>query len=334
MELEAHDPPEARGLARDGVRLMVSRGQEDPVHARFRDLHAFLAPGDLLVINTSRTLAAEVDGRLTAGEDVVVHFSTELPDGRWVVELRRQTGGPLDLDAVGDVVTLPGGARVLLRRRHAASRRLWEAEVVVPPGRLPAYLARYGRPIRYPYVPRQWPISAYQTVYGLEPGSAEMPSAGRPFTAEIVTGLVARGIAVTPVVLHAGVSSLEAHEAPYAEYFRVPPETALRVNATRSSGGRVVAVGTTVVRALESVADAGGEARPGEGWTELVITPERGVRVVDALLTGWHQPASSHLMILEAVAGADVLEKAYRAGLERGYLWHEFGDTHLILRER
>jgi S-adenosylmethionine:tRNA ribosyltransferase-isomerase len=197
-----------------------------------------------------------------------------------------------------------------------------------------AYLGRYGRPIRYGHVPRDWPIDAYQTVYATEPGSVEMPSAGRPLTAEILTQLVARGVGVTPIVLHAGVSSLEDHEAPPPEEYRVPAETASRVNATHAAGGRVVAVGTTVVRALETVADERGIAHPGQGWTETVITPERGVRVIDGLLTGWHEPHASHLLILEAIAGRPMLEDAYRAALDRGYLWHEFGDLHLILPER
>jgi S-adenosylmethionine:tRNA ribosyltransferase-isomerase len=196
---------------------------------------------------------------------------------------------------------------------------------------VPAYLATYGRPIRYGHVDHDWPLSAYQTVYADEPGSAEMPSAGRAFTPELITALVARGIGVSPIVLHAGVGSLEAGELPAPEPFRVPATTAARVNATRAQGGRVVAVGTTVVRALETAGDAQGVAHPGEGWTELVVTAERGVRVVDGLLTGWHEPAASHLLMLEAVAGRQMLDDAYRAALAGRYLWHEFGDLHLLL---
>ena len=178
---------------------------------------------------------------------------------------------------------------------------------------------------------RDWPIDAYQTVYVTEFGSAEMPSAGRPLTPRLITDLVARGVGVSPIVLHAGVSSLEDHEVPPPEEYRVPAETAWRVNATRAAGCRIVAVGTTVVRALETVADERGTAHPGQGWTDVVVTPERGVRVVDGLLTGWHEPHASHLLILEAIAGRRLLEDAYRAALDRGYLWHEFGDLHLIL---
>jgi S-adenosylmethionine:tRNA ribosyltransferase-isomerase len=225
---------------------------------------------------------------------------------------------------------LVGGGLVHLATRFESSERLWVATLELCEPVL-TFLAVHGRPIRYAYVEQPWPISAYQNVYVTEPGSAEMPSAGRPFTADVITRLVAKGIAVTPLVLHTGVASLEATVLPYPEHVRVPPSTAARVNATREAGGRVVAVGTTVVRALESAADASGRVNAIDGWTDLVITPERGVRAVDGLLTGWHEPEASHLLMLEAVAGHDLLERSYAASLAEGYRWHEFGDVHLIL---
>jgi S-adenosylmethionine:tRNA ribosyltransferase-isomerase len=158
-----------------------------------------------------------------------------------------------------------------------------------------------------------------------------MPSAGRAFTPELVTELVASGVVIAPIVLHTGVSSLEEGEPPYPEAFRVPAATAGLVNAVRTWGGRVVAVGTTVVRALESAADESGCVAPRQGWTDLIVTPERGVRAVDGLLTGWHARASSHLQLLEAVAGRTLLEASYRSALRERYLWHEFGDLHLVL---
>jgi S-adenosylmethionine:tRNA ribosyltransferase-isomerase len=332
-ELEAHEPPEARGMARDDVRLLVSRLGAAPVHAGFRDLPEILEPGDLLVINTSATLPASVDAIRPDGSVVELHLSTPLPAGLWVVELRRPAHPgtlPFRDDVTGETLALPGGARVELLARYPHSGRLWVAVLHLPDD-LRAYLAVHGRPIRYGHVDRDWPLSAYQTVYANEAGSAEMPSAGRAFTAELITALVARGIGITPVVLHAGVGSLETGELPAPEPFRVPATTAQRVNATRTNGGRVVAVGTTVVRALETVADVGGLAHPGEGWTEVIITAERGIRVVDGLLTGWHEPAASHLLMLEAVAGRQMLDDADRAALAGGYLWHEFGDLHLLL---
>jgi S-adenosylmethionine:tRNA ribosyltransferase-isomerase len=213
------------------------------------------------------------------------------------------------------------------------SVRLWVADVRTD-GTVVDHLVRHGRAIRYGYVPRQWPIEAYRNAYADEPGSAEMPSAGRPVTAEVITSLVSHGIGVSPLVLHTGVASLEHHEAPYPERYRVSPVTARRVNETHAAGGRVVAIGTTVVRALETATDADGVTHPGEGWTDLVVTPERGVRAVDGLLTGWHEPAATHLLMLEAVAGREALELAYAAALEAGYRWHEFGDSHLLLPAR
>jgi S-adenosylmethionine:tRNA ribosyltransferase-isomerase len=168
-------------------------------------------------------------------------------------------------------------------------------------------------------------------VYAREPGSAEMPSAGRPITPELLTRLVAKGVGVTPVVLHTGVSSLEAHEQPAPEWYRVPLTTAERVNATRRGGGRVVAIGTTVVRALESVVGRTGVVHPGSGWTDVIVTPERGVAAIDGLLTGWHEPEASHLQMLEAIAGCELLDVSYAAASAEGYLWHEFGDVHLLL---
>ena len=189
----------------------------------------------------------------------------------------------------------------------------------------------HGRPIRYGYVRGSWPISTYQNVYATEPGSAEMPSAGRPFTPEVITRLVAKGVGVAPVVLHTGVSSLESHEAPYAEYYRVDPHTAHLVNDTHRPGRARGRHRHDRRAGARDGADERGHVHPGEGWTETVITPERGVRAVDGLLTGWHEPEASHLDMLEAIAGRDLVETSYAAALAEGYLWHEFGDVHLIL---
>ncbi|WP_067170995.1 S-adenosylmethionine:tRNA ribosyltransferase-isomerase [Microtetraspora niveoalba] len=324
---EAHEPPEERGLTRDAVRMLVSRKDTGEItHRTFRELPEVLAPGDLLVVNNSATIAAAV--RL---DRLAVHFSGELPTGEWLVELRTRVAGgsrPYAGGAAGEWLPLPGQATLRLVRRETP--RLWRA---VLDRDVPDYLGRYGVPIRYSYVRRDWPLDRYQTVFAVAPGSAEMPSAGRPFTAELVTALVARGVAVAPITLHTGVASPERDEPPSPERFQVPEPTARLVNLTRESGGRVVAVGTTVVRALESAALPGAArtVRAAEGWTARVVTPSEGVRVVDGLVTGLHEPRSSHLMMLSAVAGAELLSRSYRAALDGGYLWHEFGDRHLIL---
>jgi S-adenosylmethionine:tRNA ribosyltransferase-isomerase len=251
-----------------------------------------------------------------------------------VIELRHP-GRPAStpwLDApAGLGLHLPGGGTAtLLAPASEGSSRLWVVTLKLPEPLL-AYLARHGKPIRYGYVAHDRPIGAYQTVFAEVPGSAEMPSAARPFSAEVVTRLVTKGVRFAPFVLHTGVSSLEAHEPPFAEWYSVGPESAAAVNAARATGHRVIAVGTTAVRALETVADEAGLVHPGHGWTELVVTPERGVAAVDGLLTGWHEPEASHLAMLEAVAGRPLLETSYAAALEEGYLWHEFGDSHLII---
>jgi S-adenosylmethionine:tRNA ribosyltransferase-isomerase len=336
-ELEAAEPPEVRGAGRDDVRLMVARRGEGTItHHRFPEIVDVLRPGDLVVVNTSRTLPAALSARRADGTSVRLHFSTRLPGGRALVELRRPDGvGSVSFaDAeVGEVLALPAGATArLVAAWEEGAPRLWVAELSAGPAESPfAYLAANGAPVRYRHVDRPWPLGAYQTVYANEDGSSEMPSAGRAFTAGVITRLVARGVGVAPVVLHAGVSSPEAHEAPAPEWFRVPPATARWVDATHAGGGAVVAVGTSVVRALETVADAAGRAHPGEGWTELLVGPERGVRLVDGLLTGWHEPEASHLRLLQAVAGRDLLQRSYEEALEHHYLWHEFGDLHLVL---
>ncbi|MET8945545.1 S-adenosylmethionine:tRNA ribosyltransferase-isomerase [Streptomyces sp. NPDC004542] len=339
-ELSARVPAEQRGpgLDRDAVRLLVSRGTEVRHHG-FAELPRLLRAGDLLVVNTSPTLAAAVDGRIGHAR-VVVHFSTRGDDGRWAVELRspdgRGTTRPRPGGSAGTEVGLPGGARLVLQEPLSGrGDRLWWAR---PDGaEVLRVLREHGRPIRYSYTERDQPLSAYQTVFALPSGdgagSAEMPSAARPFTARLVTELVSRGVRFAPITLHTGVASAEAHEPPYPERFAVPEASARLINAVRGGDGRVIAVGTTAVRAVESAAGPDGTVRAARGWTDLVVTPARGVRVVEGLLTGLHEPQASHLLMLEAVAGRAAVDRGYAEALRGRYLWHEFGDVHLILPE-
>ncbi|MFF5478473.1 S-adenosylmethionine:tRNA ribosyltransferase-isomerase [Streptomyces sp. NPDC012935] len=345
-ELSARVPAEQRGpgLDRDAVRLLVSRGTEVSHHT-FGELPRLLRAGDLLVVNTSETLAAAVDGRI-GHTRVVVHFSTRGDDGRWAVELRDPEGGATRARAggpAGTEVRLPGGMRLVLEEPLSpGSERLWWARVTgaresSQSAAVLGLMREHGRPIRYSYTERDQPLSVYQTVFALPSadgtGSAEMPSAARPFTLRMVTELVSRGVQFAPITLHTGVASAEAHEPPYPERFAVPEASARLINAAKAGDGRVVAVGTTAVRAVESAAGAEGVVRAREGWTDLVVTPERGVRVVDGLLTGLHEPEASHLLMLEAVAGRAAIDRSYEAALQGLYLWHEFGDVHLILSE-
>jgi len=360
VRLAASRPPEERGLSRDGVRLLAAT-PDGIVHARFGDLPRFLSAGDLLVVNTSATIAAAVDGLRGDGRPVVVHFSgplgEETPAARqgapvaaaagegtpgeeapseaaWLVELRADAAatGPVTDAAPGEAVTLPAGASLTLLRRYPgpAATRIWVAAVAAG-GAVGAFLAWHGRPVRYSYVPDPWPLPAYQTVFARTPGSAEMPSAGRPFTAGLVTELVAAGVVIAPVTLHAGLASLEAGEPPLPERFSVPEPTAQLVNLTRAAGRRVVATGTTCTRALESAAGPGGTVRARHGWTDLVLGAGHPARVVGGLVTGWHDPEASHLALLEAVAGPELVHAAYLEAEREGYLWHEFGDSCLLL---
>ncbi len=323
--LEARVPPEARGLARDGVRLLVSYRQGGRIeHTRFRQIAEFLDPGDLVVVNDSVTIPASLSATRQNGDELTLHLSTRVGPDTWVVEPRKTTV------QAGERLSLPAGGRVEIIAPHHGSTRLWRARLDLP---LPwlSYLETNGRPIAYDYVDGEWPLAMYQTVYGRNPGSSEMPSAGRAFSGRVMEALRRKGVGIASITLHTGVASLEDREPPYEEWFDVAAATADAIAGTRATGGRVIAVGTTVVRALETAADASGAVIPRTGWTDLIVTPERGVQTVDGMLTGFHEPKASHLAMLEAIAGRDHLAVTYKAALTGGYLWHEFGDLHLIL---
>ena len=339
--LSATEPPEAHGVPRDGVRLMVATPGAIR-HTVFGSFADHLRPGDLVVVNTSATLAAAVDGRGPDGRHLTAHFSTALTEvaGRvehWLVELRPVSGatGPLTDVVDGEVVVLDGGARLTpLAPGPAAAGtpiRLWRARIDVPePGvGVVDHLARFGRPITYSYVTGRYPLVDYQTVFARDPGSAEMPSAGRPFTTRIVTDLATRGVTVAPITLHTGVSSLEEGR-PLAEWYRVPPATARLVEQTRAVGGPVVAIGTTVTRALESVRRSGGAISPAKGGPAGAgpgSSRTHGERTRHRLA----RAGCLHLLLLEAVAGPELVAAAYRAALAEGCRWHEFGDSCLLL---
>jgi S-adenosylmethionine:tRNA ribosyltransferase-isomerase len=327
--LEATEPPPVR----DEVRLLAATAAGIE-HHRFTDLPDLLQPGDVVVVNTSATLPAA----LPAGGTLRLHLSTPLPgafpdDGaeRWVVELRDGVA-PYRRGRAGQRLPLPAGGEAELLAPYLGGQRLWAARLTLPESLL-AYLDHHGAPIRYCHLPRPRPLADFQTIFALEPGSAEMPSAGRPFSRRLLDALAARGVRVADITLHCGVSSLERGEMPYPERFKVPAETAEAVNTAE----RVIAVGTSVVRALESAAVRGSDppqvrgSDPSYEWTRLVITPEQGVRVVDGIITGWHEPDASHLLMLEAIAGRELVERSYEAALAHGYRWHEFGDSHLLL---
>jgi S-adenosylmethionine:tRNA ribosyltransferase-isomerase len=331
---EACAPPEYRGVARDGVRLLVS-GPDLDEDRTFGDLREVLRSGDLLVVNESATLPASLPARGHPGE-FRMNLSTEYGPGLWVAEPRwgPDAPGPLPL-MEGERIEVAGvPARWLAS--YPGIPRLGFLRFEQDPS---AAIAAQGRPIRYAYLGREYPLAAYQTVFGRIPGSAEMASAGRPFSAALVGDLRARGVEFAPVVLHAGVSSLETapgtpvQDLLYPEPFDVPRATVEAVLAARRRGGRVIAVGTTVARALET-ATGGGCLRAARGFTRLYLSAARPSCSFDALLTGFHTATSTHLALLASFVGEARLERSYRAALEGGYLWHEFGDSHLLLRDR
>lgn len=330
-ELQASQPPEQRGLARDEVRLLVSTPTGHQ-HTRFLDLPDFLAPGDLLVVNRSATLAASLPARGSVGS-FILNLSTLYGNGIWLAEPRWSPAqpGPLPLQA-GESITV-GGVKATLIAPHPGIKRLWFVRVN---GDLCRAMALYGSPIRYGYLAQPAPLAAYQTYFSAIPGSAEMPSAARPFTQRVVNGLRARDITIAGLLLHTGVSSMEIdteqieEHTLYAEPFQVPSATARAINEARDAGRRVIAVGTTVVRALESAWD-GEQVQARKGFTQAYVHPGTGSHTVDGLITGLHDPKASHLAMLYAIAGQSLIRSAYAEAVAERYLWHEFGDSHLIL---
>ena len=343
-ELEATEPVEVRTGRRDSVRLLVSRGAEPPTHERFTDLPGLLEPGDLLVVNTSKTMPAAVSGTLVPPgswphvRPVEVHLSTELPTGLWLVEVRspgRPASTPMADDVTGSRVELDGGASIDLLARFTGSNRLWVSSLHLPDGvGLVDHLAAHGRPIRYPL--RAAGLAHRRLRHGVRHRAGQRRDAQRQPSVHHRAGHGSgRG-------RHRDQPRAAAHRRLVGRVPRASVPRALlgapghRRSGQRhaAAGGRVVAVGTTVVRALESAVDDRGVVHPASGWADVVVTPERGVRAVDGLITGWHEPEASHLLMLEAVAGRPALASAYDAAIAERYLWHEFGDVHLILRDQ
>jgi S-adenosylmethionine:tRNA ribosyltransferase-isomerase len=340
-DLAAREPPERRGLARDRVRLMViDRASGRVEHTRFDRLGEYLRPGDLLVFNSSRTLPAVLDGCAGPGGPCVeARLAEHLPDDSWLTLLVCRGGDPFGCGLrPGMRIDFGVGLSATVQERDGRIPRLWRVCFSVGGAELIDLLYRLGRPVRYEHVSRPWGLDYYQTVYAREPGSAEMPSAGRAFTWRLLFDLGRRGVETAHVVLHTGLSSYldeeldDLHPASEEEYL-VGGAAAGKVNRARASGRRVIAVGTTVVRALESAAGANGRVRPGHGYTRLHVTSDHELRAVDGLLTGLHEPEASHLDLLAAFLPAEKIREAYEEAVQRRYLWHEFGDLNLIVLE-
>lgn len=328
--LVATTPPECRGLNRDEVRLLVSR-PEGHTHTRFANLVNFLEPGDILVVNESATIPASLPAEGKFGH-FILNQSTNYGNNLWLIEPRWSPAqsGPLPISS-GDIVQA-AGIPVRMVVSYPGISRLWFAQIE---GDLETAMYKHGQPITYGYIENPPGLDMYQTLFSTIPGSSEMPSAARPFTRRVLEGLQSKGIEILSIILHTGVSSLEVEfdnveEQPlFPEPFCVTSVTAEGINKAKLIGSRVIAVGTTVVRALESAWN-GEKVQARRGFSRYYIYPGREINVIDGLLTGMHDPVTSHLALLYAISGKEMIKEAYQEALNEGYLWHEFGDSHLI----
>jgi S-adenosylmethionine:tRNA ribosyltransferase-isomerase len=316
--------------------MVIDRNNDRVEHSNFNHISKFLRPSDLLVFNTSRTLPAAIDGcAIAMGRCMELRLAQHLQDDSWLtLPLCHQR--PTCPMQVGAQVDFGYGLTAIIENRDTHIPQLWKVRFSKSGSELMDVLYRLGRPIRYEYVSAPWDLDYYQTVYAKEPGSAEMPSAGRAFTWKLLFDLKRYGVETAHIVLHTSLSSYmddavdAQHLASEEEYF-ISETAASKINQTHQQGGRVLAVGTTVVRALESVADANGKVQPQHGYTRLHISADHKLKTIDGLLTGLHEPEASHLDLLTAFLPAEKIKSAYEDAVRRGYLWHEFGDLNLIL---
>jgi S-adenosylmethionine:tRNA ribosyltransferase-isomerase len=331
---------------RDAVRLLVV----DPVggavsEAVFDRLPDLLRTGDLVVVNDAATLPASLLGRDDRGRPLELRLAHRHDDGRFTAVLfgagdwhtRTEDRPPPPRLEVGARLRFPEALTAQVVARSPLSGRLCEVRFDRAGDALWAVLYRIARPVQYAHLAHDLPLWSVQNVYAARPWAFEMPSAGRALSWQILLDLRRRGVQLHRLTHAAGLSAtgdpdLDAR-LPLPERYDIPAETARAVNRTRAAGGRVVAVGTTVVRALEGAARAAGDqglpAGPGE--TDLRIGPQHRLLVTDGLLSGLHEPGESHFQLLRAFAPADLLRAAHTRAVARGYLSHELGDALLIL---
>lgn len=331
-------PTELRNIARDEVRLLVTTGAGQISHTVFNKVHQYLQKGDVLVVNTSATRASAFHVGLPDKRKGMLHFSTRLNNADWLVEIREIKGDKTIRWKGGEeemIFNLYAGSSVKLKRRFYEERKFLHLWIVEFNSRNEqeheAYMAKYGQPIKYDKLSEPFPLDYYQTFFSTTPGSSEMPSAGRGFTENLVAKLMEKGVVFAPFLLHTGVSSLEENESPYPEYMEINAISAAIINKAKKEGSKIIAVGTTGVRAIESAVNEAGEVTPYLGYTDLYIYDNYRMKIIDGLLTGFHEPKASHLKMLQSLAGFDHIEWAYNLAIENNYFWHQFGDLHLIL---
>jgi S-adenosylmethionine:tRNA ribosyltransferase-isomerase len=325
-----HPAPE-----RDAARLYVLDRAGTPDHGRVRDLPGWLREGDLLVVNETRVLPARLRGRKTTGGAAEALLLGELaPGGAGYRALLRVSG------------RLRPGLRLLFGHGEAALeatvievRDAGEVDLAFPPGSAPLALGEAPLP---PYIRRAEPLAEdlerYQTVFARVPGSVAAPTAGLHLTPGLLEALRARGVERSELVLHVGPGTFRPLQPGdlsagvlHGERYELPPACAEAVARARRRGGRVVAVGTTAARVLEACANDDGILRPGHGVTDLFLRPGSRFRVVDALLTNFHLPRSSLLLLVAALAGRERVLAAYADAVARGYRFYSYGDAMLIV---
>lgn len=329
--LNASHPPERRGLRRDQVKMMVlDRETGVMVHDRFLQIDRYLNSGDILVLNNSRTIPAILkgtwhrDGKVI-GTNVELRLARKNNDSVWEVLIiaKNVNGGDifklsetLEAKVVGEVFKSP----LKIIKFNLQGKDLYDG------------IYSLGEPIRYEYIQQPWSLDYYQTVFASQPGSVEMPSAGRAFSWELLLKLQEKGVKLVFLQLHTGLSYLlddeYAHSpADHFEEYSIRQEDMEAIIKAKDSGGKVIAAGTTVVRALETAATNSTI----KGWTNLYITSDYELLLVDGIITGFHEPKASHLDMLAAFIDEKKLIEAYNIAIEQRYLWHEFGDINLII---
>ncbi|MFK7936460.1 MAG: S-adenosylmethionine:tRNA ribosyltransferase-isomerase [Saprospiraceae bacterium] len=331
-------PTELRNISRDDVRLLVTSDNGVEEHTYFRNFTDYLKAGDVLVVNTSATQLAAFPIVLPNGKKGRIHFSTQMNNTEWLAEIRVIKGNKTVRWQAGEVnmvFELAAGLTIQLKSNFYESRtmlNLWRVEIKTVRD-FQSYRNEYGQPIRYENLDKPYPLDYFQTFFSFHAGSSEMPSAGRGFTPELIDKLLQKGVVFAPILLHTGVSSLEENESPYPEYFEVNPITAAILNHAKSNDNRIISVGTTAIRAVESATNEVGKVISQKGHTNLYIKSDYQMKTVNSLLTGFHEPKASHLHMLQALAGVRHIARAYTAAIDHAYYWHQFGDLHLILNK-
>jgi S-adenosylmethionine:tRNA ribosyltransferase-isomerase len=341
-ELIAQEPVPVRDQSR---LLAVRRADCCLEHRRFRDLVDYIGPGDCLVVNSTRVFPARLAAwNCKSGSEVEVFLLRQSGDDCWEALVRpgrkARNGTVLRFTREPEDDELRALVRSDTREGGRVIRFIMPGAEKIGPV-VSRLIGRRGQTPLPPYIkrpPREEDVERYQAVYAEMTGSVAAPTAGLHFTEGLLEKLRDRGVTIAKLILHVGLGTfrpvraarVEEHQM-HAEYFELPPEACESVNSTHAKGGRVFAVGTTVARTLESQADAKGVVSPGRGWTDLFIYPGYRFKTVDGLVTNFHLPRSTLLMLVSAFAGQELIFRAYREAVEERYRFFSYGDAMLII---